>query len=196
MVHLTTAADLRVAIEHSGYYPELVFETIQSAIAGEDVRAFLVHHEATFDRDELRRHVTVLVLTPARLVVGHTDDSPPDDSSTTPYAISSVEAVPLSQIGSVAVSRTVADPDLHRVGAAARDVVITLGWGAVSRLDLEPAGCSDPDCDADHGYTGTATADDLSVRVSEAGDGQDAVRQALAFAGALSAATAAIAPRV
>ena len=84
MVHTTTAADLRVAIEHSGYYPELVAETIQSAIAGEEVRAFLVHHEATFDRDELRRHVTVLVLTPARLVVGHTDDSPPDESSTTP----------------------------------------------------------------------------------------------------------------
>jgi hypothetical protein len=192
MVHTTIAADLRAAIERSGYYPELVAETIESVLAGDEVRAFLVHHEATFDRDELRRHVTVLVLTPARLVVGHTDDSPADESSPTPYAVTSTEAVPLARISSVAVSRTVADPDRHRVGFPARDVVLTLGWGAVSRLDLEPAGCSDPECDADHGYTGTATADDLSVRVSEAGDGQDAVRQALAFAGAVSAATAAI----
>jgi Family of unknown function (DUF5998) len=194
MVHMTTAADLRAAIERSGYYPELVAETIESAIAGEEVRAFLVHHEATFDRDELRRHVTILVLTPARLVVGHTDDSPADESSPTPYAVTSTESVPLGRIGSVAVSRTVADPDRYRSGSPARDVVLTLGWGAVSRLDLEPAGCSDPECDADHGFTGTASADDLSVRVSEAGDGQEAVRQALVFAGALSAA-AAIAPR-
>jgi hypothetical protein len=195
MVHTTTAADLRAAIERSGYYPELVAETIEAAVAGEDVRAFLVHHEATFDRDELRRHVTVLVLTPARLVVAHTDDNPADESSPTPYAVTSTETVPLSRIGSVAVSRTVADPDRYRSGGPARDVVMTLGWGAVSRIDLEPAGCADPECDADHGYSGTASADDLSVRVSEAGEGQEAVRQALAFAGALSAATAAIAAR-
>ena len=31
----------------------------------------------------------------------------------------------------------------------------------------------DPECDGDHGYTGTSTADDLSVRVSEVGDGVD-----------------------
>ena len=59
----------------------------------------------------------------------------------------------------------------------------------MSRLDLEPATCGDPECDADHGYSGTATTDDLSVRVSEAGDGRDAVAQALAFARAVSAAT-------
>ncbi|HTY71325.1 MAG TPA: DUF5998 family protein [Actinomycetes bacterium] len=190
MAHPTSVADLRVAIDRCGYYPDLVAETVESAIAGEQVRAFLVHHEATFDRDELRRHVTVLVLTPSRLVVGHTDDSPPDESSPTPYAISSVETVPLSRIGSIAVSRTVADPDRYRGGQPARDVVVTLGWGAISRVDLEPASCGDPECDADHGYTGTLSADDLSVRVSDAGDGQDAVRQALAFAGALSTATA------
>jgi Family of unknown function (DUF5998) len=195
MVHMTTAADLRAAIERSGYYPELVAETVESAIAGEDVRAFLVHHEATFDRDELRRHVTVLVLTPARLVVAHTDDSPADESSPTPYAVTSTEAVPLAKIGSVAISRTVSDPDRHRPGSPSREVVLTLGWGAVSRIDLEPAGCADPECEADHGFTGTSSADDLSVRVSDAGEGQEAVRQALAFAGALSAATAAIAAR-
>jgi hypothetical protein len=68
--------------------------------------------------------------------------------------------------------------------------VLTIGWGAVSRIDLEPAACGDPNCEADHGYTGSSTADDLSLRVSEAGDGPDTVRQALAFAQAISEATA------
>jgi hypothetical protein len=53
-----------------------------------------------------------------------------------------------------------------------------------------PASCSDPECEADHGYTGTSTADDLSVRVSAEGDGAEAVLRALEFARALSAATA------
>jgi hypothetical protein len=70
-------------------------------------------------------------------------------------------------------------------------VVLTIGWGAVSRIDLEPAACGDPQCDADHGYTGTASNDDLSVRVSEAADGADVVSQVLAFAAALSQSTAA-----
>ena len=74
-----TAADLRTAIERSGYYPELVAESLETALAGEDVRAFLVHHEATFDHDELRRHITVLALTATRLVVAHTDDDPADE---------------------------------------------------------------------------------------------------------------------
>jgi len=41
-------------------------------------------------------------------------------------------------------------------------------------------------CEADHGYLGTITADDLTLRISEAADGEDAVRQVLKFAGALT----------
>jgi hypothetical protein len=68
-------------------------------------------------------------------------------------------------------------------------VVLTIGWGGVSRIDLEPAACSDPNCDADHGYTGTLSADDMSLRVSAAADGPEIVSQLLDFASALSAAT-------
>jgi hypothetical protein len=57
-------------------------------------------------------------------------------------------------------------------------------------MELEPAHCGDESCEADHGYLGTITADDLTLRVSEAADGADAVRQVLDFAGALSDATA------
>ena len=52
---------------------------------------------------------------------------------------------------------------------------MTIGWGGVSRIDLEPAGCTDPECDADHGYTGVLASDDFSLRVSAAADGADAV---------------------
>ena len=53
--------------------------------------------------------------------------------------------------------------------------MLTIGWGGVSRIDLEPAGCSDPECEADHGYTGVLASDDFSLRVSAAADGTDAV---------------------
>jgi hypothetical protein len=182
--------DLRAAVERCGYYPELVLDSLAVALAGESVSSFMVHHEATFDRDELRRHLTVLVLTPSRLVVGHTDDHPPDEISSSPHATTSTESVRIGRIGSVVVSRVVDDPAQHAVSGLPREVVLTLGWGAVSRIDLEPAGCADPDCEADHGYTGAATIDDFSVRVSQAADGIEGVAQALEFARSLSAATA------
>ncbi|MCX6421601.1 MAG: DUF5998 family protein [Actinobacteria bacterium] len=184
-------AQLRTDIERSGYYPDLVSDALETALAGEKLSSYLVHHEATFDRDELRRHVTVMALTPTRLIVGHTDEHAPDETSTVAYASASTEAVRLERVDSVVVTRVVNDPGKHRAGGPAREVVLTIGWGAVSRIDLEPAGCSDPQCEADHGYTGTSSNDDLSLRVSEVADGPEVVRQALTFASALSEATAA-----
>ncbi len=182
---------LRTDIERSGYYPALVADALETALAGEPLVSYVVHHEATFDRDELRRHVTVLVLTPTRLIVGHTDEHGPDDSCPHPYASASTEAVRLEKVDSVVVTRVVANPARHKAGGPMREVVLTIGWGAVSRIDMEPAGCSDPQCEADHGYTGTASNDDLSLRVSETADGPEVVTQTLAFAAALSEATAA-----
>lgn len=182
---------LRTDIERSGYYPALVADALETALAGEPLVSYVVHHEATFDRDELRRHVTVLVLTPTRLIVGHTDEHGPDDSCPHPYASASTEAVRLEKVDSVVVTRVAANPARHKAGGPMREVVLTIGWGAVSRIDMEPAGCSDPQCEADHGYTGTASNDDLSLRVSETADGPEVVTQTLAFAAALSEATAA-----
>ncbi|MBB1245516.1 phosphodiesterase [Streptomyces durbertensis] len=196
----TTTQGLRAAIERSGYYPALVAEAVEAAVGGEAVVSYLVHQETTFDANEVRRHVTVLALTPTRFVVSHTDEQAADGTSPVPYATTSTESVKISRISSVVLSRVVANPESYTPGTLPREVVLTIGWGAVSRLDLEPANCGDPNCDADHGYTGSSTADDLSLRVSEAGDGPDTVRQALAFAKALSestiaADTAAPAPR-
>lgn len=194
MRHMTESAlaqQLRSDIQRSGYYPDLVADALETALAGETVASYVVHHEATFDRDELRRHVTVLALTPTRLIVGHTDEHPADDVTPVASASASTEAVRIERVDSVVVTRVVSEPAKHKPGGPAAEVVLTIGWGAVSRIDLEPAACGDPQCDADHGYTGTASNDDLSVRVSEAADGAEVVRQVLAFAAALAQATAA-----
>ncbi|MGH9250368.1 MAG: DUF5998 family protein [Acidimicrobiales bacterium] len=189
MADTGTHDGLRLAIQQAGYYPNLVADTLETALAGEPVESYVVHHEPHFDRDELRRHVSVLVLTPTRLVVGHTDEYPSDDSHPVPYATTSTEAVPLDRVSSVVVSRTVTSPASYQTGDPAREVVLTVGWGAMSRVDLEPAGCGDPDCEADHGYTGALTSDDFSLRVSEAADGGRRVEDMLTFARTLSVAT-------
>jgi hypothetical protein len=175
-------------IERAGYYPALVNDAMGIAVAGELVRSFLVHQETTFDR-EIRRHVTVLALTPTRLIVAHADDHEPDASSPEPYASASTEAVPLRLVTTVVLTHAVTRPEQHRVGATPRELSLTIGWGSLSRVDLEPASCSDPDCEADHGYTGTIAADDITVRVSAEAEGEEAVRSAVEFAGLLSAAT-------
>lgn len=187
-----SAAGLREAIEHSGYYPDLVADAVESALGKEAVTAYVVHHEATFDPAmEVRRHVTVLVLTPTRLLVCHTDELPPAEGAAVPHASTTTEAVSLSRIRSVAVTRVVPDPAAYVRGVPPSEVTLTIGWGAITHVDLEPATCGDENCEADHGYTGAITADDLSLRVSEAADGPDAVAHVLEFAQALSEATSA-----
>lgn len=184
---------LRVAIERAGYYPTLVAEAVDTALGHEPITSYVVHQETTFDREEVRRHVTVLALTRTRMIVSHTDEHPPDSQTSPPYATTSTETVRLDRIGTIVVNRTVDDPARYIPGTPPREVVLTIGWGGVNRVVLEPAGCSDPSCEADHGYDGSVSVDDLTVRVSEAGDGADVVRQTLAFAAALTEATAAVA---
>jgi hypothetical protein len=186
------AAELVAAIEHTGYYPAVVAAGVEAAVAGEEVVDYLVQHEPTIDRDEVRRHMTVAVLTPSRLILAHTDEHDPDDLLPEPYTSTSTEAIALSSVRSVVVNRMVANPASVRGGRGLPDpaeAVLTVGWGGVSRIDLEPAGCSDPECDADHGYTGVLASDDFSLRVSAAADGRSAVDDLLRFAESLSART-------
>lgn len=179
--------DLRSAIDRTGYYPEVVADGVASAVAGEQVVSFFVHHEPTFDRDEVRRHLSVVVLTPSRLVLAHTDEHAADDLLAEPYTSTSTEAVRLSAVKSVVVTRMIANPTEGPTPPA--EAVMTIGWGGVNRLDLEPAGCEDPQCDADHGYTGVLASDDFTLRVSAAADGKAAVAGLLSFAESLSART-------
>ncbi|WP_310963790.1 DUF5998 family protein [Nocardioides terrisoli] len=185
------AADLTAAIERTGYYPAVVAAGVRAAVAGEEVVDYLVHHEPTIDRDEVRRHMTVVVLTPSRLILAHTDEHDADDLLPQPYTSTSTEAIALSSVKSVVVNRMVGDPASYEGGGVPdpAEAVVTIGWGGVNRIDLEPAGCADPECEADHGYTGVLASDDFSLRVSAAADGQDAVDALLGFAESLSART-------
>lgn len=175
---------LFTSISRSGYYPEIVSGALRDALAGESAQAFVVHHEPTFDRDEIRRHMSVLVLTPTRLLLTHTDEHPGDTLLPKPYTSTSVEAVPLSRVAGVVVTRMVSAQTQEL-----EEALVTISWGAVSRVELEPARCDDPECDADHGYTGSISGDDFSLRLSAAAEGGAAVEGLLDFARELTAAT-------
>lgn len=181
---------LFASISRSGYYPEIVSGALQDALAGEPTGAFVVHHEPTFDRDEIRRHMSVLVLTPSRLLLTHTDEHPGDTLLPKPYTSTSVEAVPLSRVAGVVVTRMVSAQTQQL-----EEALLTISWGAVSRVELEPARCDDPECEADHGYTGSISGDDFSLRLSAAAEGGAAVEGLLEFARALTAATTVTATR-
>lgn len=188
-------------IERAGYYPALVADVVESAVAGDDVVSHLVHQETTFDHDTVRRHITVLALTPTRLVVAHADDhaaeeehgepehtAPPAAAAVTATATATSECVPLSAVRGVMLTHVVAAPATYEPGSLGRELTLTLGWGAVSRVDLVPATCGDPSCEGDHGYEGTIATDDIGLRISADADGEPALAQAMAFARALSAA--------
>ncbi len=184
-------------IERAGYYPALVVDVVESAVAGGEVISHLVHQETTFDHDSVRRHITVLALTPTRLVVAHADDhaaeddpAEPDELSaqSTATATATSECVPLSAVRGVMLTHVVTSPATYTPGSLGRELTLTLGWGAVSRVDMIPATCGDPNCEADHGYEGTVTTDDIGLRISADADGETALAQAMAFARTLSAA--------
>jgi hypothetical protein len=184
-------SELWADVDRSGYYPELMADSLRGTLGTELALAHVVHQETTLDDAMgIRRHVTVLAATPTRLIVCHTDEHPASELTPYPHATTTTEVVPLSRIASVALTTMVANPAEYLPGASYREATLVVGWGAISHVDLEPATCGDETCDADHGYSGTLTADDLSLRVSQDGDGGPVVTQAIRFATVLSEAAA------
>lgn len=179
-------------IEQAGYYPALVADVLRTAVGQEPITSHLVHAETTIDTDTVRRHITVLVINGNRLVIAHADDhSPALDAPVIVdrnVATATTETVPLSAVRGVMLTHVVHSPETYRSGALGREVTVTIGWGTVSRVDLLPAACADPDCEADHGFEGTISADDISLRVSADADGEQVLQNALRFAADLSAA--------
>jgi len=88
-------------------------------------------------------------------------------------------------VTSVALTHVVLEPESFREGDVPGELVLAVGWGIHSRLDLEPATCGDESCDADHGYAGDITGDDTLARVSVIADGADTVRALEEFTKAL-----------
>ncbi|GAB3584619.1 DUF5998 family protein [Calidifontibacter terrae] len=178
-------------IEQAGYYPTLVADVLRAAVGNAPITSHLVHAETTIDTDTVRRHITVLVINGNRLVIAHADDhSPSLDAPIVDrnVATATTETVPLSAVRGVMLTHVVQSPETYRSGTLGREITVTIGWGTVSRVDLLPAACADPDCEADHGFEGTISADDISLRVSADADGERVLQNALRFAADLSAA--------
>ncbi len=178
--------DLLSAIERAGYYPALVSDVVAAAIGGDATRSHLVHQETTLDASSIRRHITVLVLTDSKLAVVHADDFT-DGEPHESVATATSETIPLRAVRGVMVTHVVPSPDTYVPGSLGREITLTLGWGAVSRIDAMPAQCGDPTCDAEHGFEGTIASDDISLRISADADGDGALAAAIHFAGVLSA---------
>lgn len=187
--------DLLHDIEQAGYYPNLVADVLRMAVGRHPVESHLVHAETTIDGEAVRRHITVLVLGGGRLVIAHADDHGPGMDAADVVvaghrnvATATTETVPLSAVRGVMLTHVVQSPEQYRPGSLGREITLTLGWGTVSRVDLFPGACADPNCDADHGFEGTVTGDDISLRISADVDGERVFRTAMQFAADLSAA--------
>ncbi len=173
------------AVAVAGYYPVLANSVLRSAIGDESVIAHFVHAETTFDDREVRRHMTVLVITETRLMRVHIDDGAGHRSNGTHEASATVESALLAGISNLALTHVVHHPEDFQEGDAPSELVLAVGWGVHSRLELEPANCGDESCEADHGYTGLITGDDTLVRVSAIADGVETIRALEAFAATL-----------
>lgn len=154
---------------------------VRVGLGQQEIVSFLVQHEATFGGQGIQRHLTVLVLTPGQLLICHTDDGEADTSG---KAITTAEAVALRAIDSASITRSIEAPQDFPASAVA-ETWLSVTWGGARRLDIGPAGCEDPSCEADHGWTGMQVPNDFSLRMSPAADGADHTQRLLEFGAAL-----------
>ena len=162
-------------------------DVVDDALDGRDCVAHLVHLETHFDRAEVRRHITVLVLTADMLVITHVDDQQLDEAGEQIVAQISTESVPVAQIRSVVLSYMYSQPQDYKPSDPVRELTLAIAWSGGQRLDMGPASCGDPQCEADHGYSGTIAQEDIVLRISAEADGLQAVQDAKLFARALRA---------
>lgn len=172
-------------LQRAGFYPCLVADVVHDALDGREPLSHLVHLETHIERTEVHRHITVLVLTEDMLVITHVDDQQLDEQGHQVMAQVSTESVPVSQISSVVLSYMFAQPQNYKPSDQARELTLAIAWSGGQRLDMGPASCGDPQCEADHGYTGTIAQEDIVLRVSAEADGIKAVQNAKSFAHAL-----------
>ncbi|WP_297741231.1 DUF5998 family protein [uncultured Tessaracoccus sp.] len=171
---------LLVEVADCGFYPTIICRAIAGAVGERRVTAHLVHHEATFAGSEAHRHLTVLVLVDGAFVICHADEGEFG------RAIVSTEVVKFAAIDSVVLTQSVADPASPRPDLA--EAWLTVIWGATRRIDVGPAACDNPTCEADHGYTGVDAADDYVVRMSRDADGVASMHKLVEFGNLLQAA--------
>ncbi|BCW10419.1 MULTISPECIES: DUF5998 family protein [Paenarthrobacter] len=185
--HSSQGQSLEQALQQAGFYPRLVADVVDDALDGRECLSHLVHLETHFDRAEVRRHITVLVLTEDMLVITHVDDQQLDEAGEQIVAQISTESVPVAQIRSVVLSYMYSQPQNYKPSDPVRELTVSIAWSGGQRLDMGPASCGDPQCEADHGYSGTIAQEDIVLRISAEADGLQAVQDAKLFARALRA---------
>ena len=71
-------AELLADLETAGYFPQTAAASMLASLRGARPLGYLVRPETTFDGPEVRRHLTVQVLTATHLLITHLDDDPAD----------------------------------------------------------------------------------------------------------------------
>ena len=176
---------LKQDIISAGFYPQLVADVVDDALDGVQPISHLVQLETHFDQAEVHRHVTVLALAGDIVQITHVDDQAFGENGQEVIAHVSTETVPVRNLSSVTLSFAYRDPLNYTAGSPASEVTLQMAWTGAQRLDLQPADCPDPACEADHGYTGVAPREDVVLRISAEADGPQAVEDAKEFARAL-----------
>lgn len=183
---------LKQDITNAGFYPQLVIDVVEDALDGAQPTSHLVQLETHFDQTEIHRHVTVLALAGEIVQITHVDDQALDEDGEHVVAHVSTETVPVRNLTSVTLSFVYRNPQNYTGGSPAAEVTLQMSWTGGQRVDLQPAGCADPACEADHGYTGVAPREDVVLRISAEADGPQAVEEAKQFARALRRANTAL----
>ena len=106
-------------IKHAGFYPDLVLEVVDDALAGMNPDAHFVQHETHFSRDDFHRHITVMVLCGEHVIFAHLDDQHLEGDAQGTVAHVSVEAVHLSALNAVTISYGFSQPQAYNAGSTA-----------------------------------------------------------------------------
>lgn len=160
-------------IDELGFYPELVTRSLRRALGGKEALALLLQLDAGFDHGSLFRHLNVVAVSANSLVQLHVDELE-DGGASVASAIH-----PLRAVRGMSYLEQVTGPE--RQGGAVTEITIAVNLGSARRGDVETLQCEDPECVADHGFTISSIPDDLTIRVSAAADGIDALAHAEHF---------------
>ena len=122
------------------------------------------------------RHLTILILAGSSFIQVHIDEAD-NHSAVVTSAVHSIRA-----IRGVSVQEVFADPtDSEEIS----EITISVDM-ASRRSDIESLRCDDPTCEADHGFQARTYPDDVTIRISQLGDGARACADAQILIDALT----------
>src|SRR5699024_9711371 len=119
-------APLIADLETAGYFPQAAAHSLQLSLRDAEVLAHLARPETTFDAPEVRRHLTVLVLTRTHLLTSHLDDDPADALNPS-QVVATTERIRLQRITGTGLSQ-VFDTDGQRIPGREAEVTLGITW--------------------------------------------------------------------